>query len=101
MDPLWPENNSSQIIDSRPPEIGTPVTPGVSHGTKIFGPKIFSFHPLMIIFYPFCGIVLQKMLKNEKKGQIYAFSALNRNLAENESCFAFFSPFRKTNSQNG
>ena len=26
------------------------VTPGVSHGTKIFGPKIFSFHPLMIIF---------------------------------------------------
>ena len=41
------------------------------------------------------------MLKNEKKGQIYAFSALNRNLAENTPFFSFFSIFYKTIPQNG
>ena len=66
MDPIWPETEVGKILDVRPPEIEVPVTPGMSHGTKIFGSKIFSYHPQMILFYVFCGFVLQKMLKIEK-----------------------------------
>ena len=55
------------LFGAGPPEILAPVTPGVSQETKIFGSKIFSYHPPMIIFYPFFGVVLKKLLKNEKK----------------------------------
>ena len=54
MGPIWPETEVGQIISAHPPEIGAPVTPGVSHGTKIFGSKIFSYHPQMMLFYGFC-----------------------------------------------
>ena len=63
MDPIWPETEVGKILDVRPPEIGVPVTPGMSHGTKIFGSKIFSYHPQMMLFYVFCQFVLQKMPK--------------------------------------
>ena len=72
MDPIWPETVVGKIIGARPPEIGAPVTPGVSHGTKIFGSKIFSYHPQMMLFYAFWGFFTQKMPKKEKKGSFYA-----------------------------
>ena len=65
MDPKWAEFSIGMLVGADPPEIVAPVTPGVSQGTKIFGSKFFSYHSLMIIFYPFCGVVLQKLLKNE------------------------------------
>ena len=40
MDPISPENNASQIIDSRPPEIGTLVPRGVPWDQN-FWPKNF------------------------------------------------------------
>ena len=63
MDPIWPETEVGKILGVRPPEIGVQVTPGMSHGTKIFGSKIFSYHPQMMLFYAFWGFVMQKMLK--------------------------------------
>ena len=66
VDPIWTENEVGQIIGPRPPEILAPETPGMSHGTKIFGSKFFSYHPQMMLFYVFCGFVLPKMLKIEK-----------------------------------
>ena len=66
MDPIWPEFEIWKIFHRRPAEILAPWTPGVSHGTKIFGSKIFSYHPQIILFYVFCGFVWQKMLKIEK-----------------------------------
>ena len=66
MDPKWTEFAIGMLFGADPPEILAPVTPGVSQGTKIFGSKFFSYHSLMIIFYPFCGVVLQKLRKNGK-----------------------------------
>ena len=56
----------------RPPEIGAPGTPGVSQETTIFGPNFFSYYPLMMLFYGFCGLVIQKM---QKIGKNRSFSA--------------------------
>ena len=61
MDPTWLEFEVDLLLILYPVEIGAPGTPGVSHGTKIFGPKIFSNHHLMNLFYGFCGLVMLKM----------------------------------------
>ena len=53
----YPEIEVGKILDVRPPEIGVPVTPGMSHGTKIFVSKISSYHPQMILFYAFLQFV--------------------------------------------
>ena len=53
MDPRQLEIENGEILGSRPAEILAPGTPGVSHGTKIFCSKFFSYHPKMILFYVF------------------------------------------------
>ena len=62
MEPKLPETEVGMILDLRPPEIQALVTLSESQGTKIFGPKISSHHPGMMLFYAFWGFVLLKML---------------------------------------
>ena len=64
LDPIWMEFEGFMILAVRPFEIGAPGTPGVSHGTKIFGSKFFSYHPKRILFYVFYWLVRLKMPKN-------------------------------------
>ena len=78
MDPKYPEFDIGMLIDRGPKKILAPLTPGLSHGTKIFGQKIFSYHPVMIIFYPFCEVVLQKVLKNAKKVLFQVFPSYKK-----------------------
>ena len=66
MDPTWLEFEVDLLLILYPAEIEAPGTPGVSHGTKIFGAKFFSYHPLMNLFYEFCGLVMLKMPKIKK-----------------------------------
>ena len=60
MDHIWPENEVGQIIGVHPPEIGAPVTPGMSHGTKIFASKFFSYHKNKMLFYALFPFIMQK-----------------------------------------
>ena len=60
MDPIWPETEVGEILELHPPEIGAPVTPGMSLGTKIFVSKIFSYDPVMILFYEIFWFIGQK-----------------------------------------
>ena len=76
MDPTWLEFDVGQILVWEPPEIGAPGTPGVSHGTKFFGPKILSYHPQMMLFYEFCWYIIPKMLKNGKNRPISTILAI-------------------------
>ena len=100
MGPIWPETEVGQIISAHPPEIGAPVTPGVSHGTKIFGSKIFSYHPQMMLFYVFWGFVLQKMQKiKENCLFLHDFFVIGKS-AKNRQFFSILSIFCKTNPQN-
>ena len=48
------ENHVLKIFGRELSEIGAPATPRVSLGTKILGPKIFSYDPIMMLFYVFC-----------------------------------------------
>ena len=100
MDPIWPETEVGKILDVRPPEIGVPVTPGMSHGTKIFGSKFFSYHPQMMLFYVFCGFVLQKMLKIEKNCLFLALFPITKKSCKNRQFSLIFCIFCKTNPQN-
>ena len=99
MDPIWPENEVGQIIGVHPPEIGAPVTPGMSHGTKIFCSKIFSYHPQKMLFYVIWGFVLQKTLKNEKNSQILHYSYVKRKSGENDQFSQIWRVFCKPNPQ--
>ena len=92
MDPIWPEFEIWKIFHRRPAEILAPWTPGVSHGTKIFGSKIFSYHPQMMLFYAFWRLVLQKLLKIKKNCLFYNFSLFHRNYAQIGS-FSWFEHF--------
>ena len=58
MDPNKLEFENLKILSARPPEILTPMTPGVSHGTKNFSPKIFSYDKNQMLFYTFWGFVM-------------------------------------------
>ena len=60
MDPIWPETEVGEILELHPPEIGAPVTPGMSLGTKIFVSKFFSYDPVMILFYDIFWFIGQK-----------------------------------------
>ena len=71
MDPTWLEFEVDLLLILYPAEIEAPGTPGVSHGTKIFGPNFFSHQPLMNLFHEFCGLVLLKMPKIKKKMLIF------------------------------
>ena len=53
MGSILTENEVGKIFGAGPPEIETLVTPGLSQGTKIFVSKIFSYHPLTMLFYAF------------------------------------------------
>ena len=65
------------------------MTPRVSHGTKFFGSKIFSYHPLMILFYVFYCFVLQKILEIFKKSQFLNFCVSLSHLAKMGSFYRF------------
>ena len=54
MDPKSIENHVLKIFGRELSEIGAPATPRVSLGTKILGPKIFIYDPVMMLFYVFC-----------------------------------------------
>ena len=55
MHPKWLEFEISMLLESHPPEIQAPGTPGVSQGTKILVTRFFSYHPQMMLFYGFYG----------------------------------------------
>ena len=60
MDPIWPEFEIWKIFYQDPAEILAPWTPGVSHGTKIFGSKFFFYHKNKMLFYALLPFILQK-----------------------------------------
>ena len=60
MGPKGSEKPYLKIFLGRDPELGTPLTPSESHGTKIFGSKIFSHDENTMLFY---GIFLFMWLK--------------------------------------
>ena len=100
MDPISPETEVGKILHVRPPEIGVPVTPGMSHGTKIFGSKIFSYHPQMMLFYAFWGFVMQKMLKIMKNCPFLHKCLVIGKIAKNRQFFMILNIFCITNPQN-
>ena len=51
MGPKGSEKPYLKIFLGRDPELGTPLTPSESHGTKIFGSKIFSYDENTMLFY--------------------------------------------------
>ena len=68
MGPKGSEKPYLKIFLGRDPELGTPLTPSESHGTKIFGSKIFSYDENTMLFY---GIFRFMWLK-------FKFDAKNR-----------------------
>ena len=66
LDPNDAGKQHLKIFLGAPSEILAPVTPGESQGTDIFGSKFFSYHPHVILFYVFLGLVLQKMPQNAR-----------------------------------
>ena len=61
LDPKDVGKQHLKIFPGAPSEILTPWTPGKSQGTKILGSKIFSYQPVMNLFYEFCGLLMLKM----------------------------------------
>ena len=47
-----------------------PVTPGVSHGTKIFVSEFSSYHPQMMLFYAFSGWIYVGQIGENQEKQI-------------------------------
>ena len=43
MEPKWQEFEVGMVLDLEPSEIEVPLTPGTSHGTKIFGLENLSY----------------------------------------------------------
>ena len=99
VDPIWPEFEIWKIFHRRPAEILAPWTPGVSHGTKIFGSKIFSYHPQMMLFYAFWRFVMQKMLKIMKNCPFLHKCLVIGKRAKNRQFFMILSIFCTTNPQ--
>ena len=95
MDPIWPEFEIWKIFHRRPAEILAPWTPGVSHGTKIFGSKIFSYHPQMMLFYAFWRLLLQKLLKIKKNCLFLQYSFIIGKSYKIDSFSWFFAFFAK------
>ena len=93
MDPIWLGLDVGKILVLYPAEIGAPETPGVSHGTKIFGAKIFSYHPLMNLFYGFCGLVMLKKPKIKKNWSLLALSPITKELCSDKQFFAILRHF--------
>ena len=54
------ETKVGMVLDLDWLEIQAPVTLCESQGTNIFGPKISSHHPEMMIFNAYLGFVMQK-----------------------------------------
>ena len=72
MGSILTENEVGKIFGAGPHEIEAPVTSGLSQGTKIFVSKIFSYHPLTMLFCAFCRFIWQKMMKIKKNMSILA-----------------------------
>ena len=77
MGSILTENEAGKIYGAGPHEIEAPVTSGLSQGTKIFVSKIFSYHPLTMLFSSFCRFIWQKMMKIKKNLSILAYLAIN------------------------
>ena len=86
-----------KIFLGAPSEILAPVTPGESQGTKFFGSKFCSYHPHMILFYVFLGLVLQKRLENPKN---IIFALLWGKMMKITTFLHFVAFFGKTNPKN-
>ena len=63
MDPMRLQYEVGQILTSGTTEIGALGTPGLSHGTKFFVPRNFSYYAKEMLFYVFFWYVLQKRPK--------------------------------------
>ena len=77
MDPIWPETEVGEILELHPLEIGAPMTPGMSLGTKIFVSKIFSYDKNKMLFYEDFGFMLLKLkfyAKNHPNWTIFAIT---------------------------
>ena len=81
-------------------EIGAPLTPGVSLGTKILVSKFFSYHPQMMLFYAFLQFVLQKMLKIMNIRPFSLYLAINKKQDKKGLVFMISSNFCKSNCKN-
>ena len=62
MDPIWPETEVGEILELHPPEIGAPVTPGMSLGTKIFVSKFFSRDDSKMFFYEIFWFISRNLM---------------------------------------
>ena len=61
LDPKDAEKQHLKIFLGAPSEIVTPLTPGKSQGTKIFGSKFFSYHENKMLFYEDFGFMWLKL----------------------------------------
>ena len=98
MDPKNPKITFDMLLTVWPAEILTPRTPGVSHGTKIFVSKFFSSYPLMMLFYAFCGLMWEKLVKNRKNMSIWPNFALISKMGQFDMFSLFFTNFSQHNS---
>ena len=57
----YPKNGCEEIFGLGPWELGPSLTPRVSLGTKILSQKIFSYDPIMILFYVFCSFFMPNL----------------------------------------
>ena len=99
MEPIWPEFEVGEILAVHPSELGAPLTPKKSLGTKIFPLEFFSYHLQKMLFYVIWGFVLQKTLKSEKNSQILHYPYVKRKSGENDQFSQILRVFCKTNPQ--
>ena len=87
------------VLDLGPPEMMALGTPRVSNGTKNFWSIFFSRPKILIIFYAFCGFVLQKWANDSKDRLFYVFVLYNEIYSQKDPFLLFFAHFCKTNLQ--
>ena len=66
------------VPDLEPSEIEAPLTPGTSHGTKIFVSKFSSYYPLMML-HILCVLLIEvaKIGEKQEKRAIFTKSLTN------------------------
>ena len=100
LDPKDVGKQHLKIFPGAPSEILTPWTPGKSQGTKILGSKIFSYQPVMNLFYEFCGLLMLKMPNIRKNMVILPILLLQCKIVEYGPSFQYFGIFSISNPQN-